>query len=320
MRRGSEPDRAALWAASRGGVIAARVLVEMGLSESTVYRRCRDGGPWQRLAPGIVLLCTGEPTEDQLVTAALLHGGPRAVLTGLAACMRQGVRRGPSAGRKLQLLVPDDRQVRHTWFVRVDRTRNMPAAVRRGGVPLAPLPRALADGSRTLRDEREIAELFSDAVQRGLCTVAEIADELDANGQHGSATPRRVLRAVRDGIRSAAELDAQKLWARSGLPEPRWNVAVHDGSGRFLGVADAWWDDVALAWEINSIAWHLRPADYAREQARSARFAAAGVGVLPTVARRLRDDGPEVLRELKAAHRAAAGRPRPPGLRWTERR
>ena len=38
----------------------------------------------------------------------------------------------------------------------------------------------------------------------------------------------------------------------------------------------AWWDDIALAWEINSFAWHLAPEDYAREQARTARFTGRG--------------------------------------------
>ncbi|MBW0134465.1 hypothetical protein [Pseudonocardia abyssalis] len=311
MRRKSGPDRAAIWAASRGGVITARTLVALGVPESTVYHRCRDGGPWQRLAPGVVLLSTGPPTSDQLVVAALLHGGTDAVLTGLEACRRHRIRRGPSSGGSLQLLVPHTRQVRNTWFLRIDRTRRLPHPVYRGRIPLAPVARAVADAVRLLRSEREIAELFSDAVQKNLCTVAQLVTELDAGGQHGSATPRRVLRDVRDGVRSAAELDAKRLWSRSGLPEPWWNAPVHDAAGRFLGIADAWWDDVALVWEINSYQWHLAPEDYAREQEKRARFTAVGVAVLPTLPTRLRTQPREVLAELRASYTAAGARPRP---------
>jgi hypothetical protein len=291
-------------------VIPARGLVALGVPESTVYDRCRDGGPWQRLAPGIVLLTNGRPSGAQLVEAALAHCGPGALLTGLEACRRHGVRRGPSP-TILHTLVPHSRQVRSTGIVDVERTRRLPQAVVRDGMPLAPAARAVTDAARRLRDGGDIAELISDAVQRSLCTVDELRSELDDGGQRGSATPRRVLRAAGAGIRSAAELDAQRLWWRSGLPEPWWNVPVLDAEGRLLGIADAWFDEVALAWEINSYAWHLAPADYAREQARLARFVAAGVLVLPTLARRLRIDAAGVLKELTGAYAAAAARPRP---------
>ena len=53
------------------------------------------------------------------------------------------------------------------------------------------------------------------------------------------------------------------------------------------------------------------PADYAREQARTARFTAAGIPVLPTLPKRLTGDQGAVVRELREAHRHASSRPRP---------
>ena len=315
MARGfANLSREHLRAAAHDGVVTARALVALGVPESTVYHRCRDGGPWQRLAPGIILMTTGHPTTGQLVTAALLHGGGDTVLTGLEACRRHGVRRGPAPQPPLHVLVPHDRQVRSAAHIQVERSRRMPAAVVRGGVPLAPVPRAVIDAARRLRDAREITELIADPVQRGLCTVAHLGIELAECGRRGSATPRRILREVGAGIRSTAEADARRLWRRSGLPEPWWNAPVHDLSGRFLGTADAWFDEVALAWEINSLAWHLNPIDYEREQERTARFVAAGVPVLPTQPARMHSDGRAVLDELCAAYIHAASRPRPPVL------
>jgi hypothetical protein len=314
MRRGAwagDHGTRQLLDAATNGVIGARQLVRMGVPEGTVYRRCRSGGPWQLLLPAVVLLSSGTPTRDQLVTGALRYAGTDALLTGLEACRRHGVRRGPRADDTLHLLVPHDRQPRSTGYVVIERTQRLPQAVVRLGVPLAPVGRATVDAARRLTDPAQVAELMADTVQRGLCTVSELAGEVDDAQRRGTAVPRGVLRDVEDGVRSAAEADAKRLWARSGLPEPWWNAPVHDGRGRLLGVADAWFDAVALAWEINSVEWHLLPEDYAREQERTARFVAAGALVLPTQPRRLRRDPRAVIGELREAYARAGARPRP---------
>ena len=142
--------------ASNRGVIYARALVDLGVPERTVYDRCRDGGPWQRLAPGIVLLSTGLPSVDQRITAALLHGGPGSIVTGVHAARRHGVRRGPGPGPTIQILVPHTRQVRCTAWIEVERSERMPPAVLRDGLPLAPVPRAVVDAARRMRDARDI--------------------------------------------------------------------------------------------------------------------------------------------------------------------
>jgi len=55
--------------------------------------------------------------------------------------------------------------------------------------------------------------------------------------------PREVLREINAGVRSVAEADArmlvQLLVQRSGLPMPRWNVPLRDGTGRFIATPDA---------------------------------------------------------------------------------
>jgi hypothetical protein len=300
-----------LHAAAHDGVIRAPALVELGVPERTVYRRCRPGGPWKLLLPATVLLANGRPTPDQLVVAGLLYAGPDAVVTGIEAARRQGVRRGPDPDGRLHLLVPHDQQPASTRYVVVERTRRMPHAVQRGGMPLAPVPRAVVDGARRLASPEQVTELLADAVQRSLCTVGQLWTEIEAAQRRGTAIPRAVLRDVTAGVRSAAERMAKAVWRRTGLPEPWWNAAVYDDTGSLLGVADAWWDGAALAWEINSVAWHLAPGDYAREQARTARFTAAGIPVLPTLPKRLVDEPAAVVRELRQAHRHASARPRP---------
>jgi hypothetical protein len=313
MRRGRwANDLEALRRSARHRVIRVSALVGLGVPGPTIARRCQDGGPWRRLLPGIVLLGSGPPTRQQEITAALMYGGREALVTGLEACRRYGVRRGPEPAEKVHLLVPEERQLKGAGFVVVERTTRFPPAVVRDGVPLAPVVRACLDGARRLHSAAQITELIADTVQRRLCTPAQLAAELREGSQRGSATPRKVLADVSDGIRSTAERDAKRLLRRSNLPEPWWNVPVYNARGRLLGIADAWFDDVALAWEINSYAWHLNPEDYAREVSRTADMTAENVMVLPVLPTALHKDPDGSLATLDAAYRAAALRPRPP--------
>jgi hypothetical protein len=313
MRRGRwANDPEALRRSARDRVIPVAALVGLGVPGPTVARRCQDGGPWRRLLPGIVLLGSGPATRQQEITAALMYGGPDALVTGLEACRRYGVRRGPEPPRKVHLLVPEERQLKGSEFVVVERTTRLPPAIVRDGVPLTPAVRACLDGARRLHSAAEITELIADTVQRRLCTPAQLAAELREGSQRGSATPRRVLVDVSEGVRSTAERDAKRLVARSGLPAPWWNVPVYDDRGRLLGIADAWFDEVALTWEINSYAWHLNPESYAREITRTADMTAANVMVLPVLPTALHRDPAGSMATLVAAYAAAARRPRPP--------
>jgi hypothetical protein len=317
VRRGSWADAAhtaAVRTVADKGVISVRQLVGLGVPETTVYRRCRPGGPWQLLLPAVVMLSTGSPTRDQLVAGALRYAGEDSLVTGVEACRRHGVRRGLPTHDTVHLLVPHARQPRSTRFVVIERTWRPPDPVMRSGVPLAPVARAAVDAVRRFADPGNVTELLADAVQRGLCTVQDLVHEVEDCQRRGTAVPRRVLDGVGAGARSAAELDAKRLWARSGLPEPWWNAPVYDVGGRLLGVVDAWFDEVALAWEINSVEWHLNPENYAREQERTARLIAEGVPVLPTQPRRMRTAAGVVVDELRAAYTHAAARPRPPVL------
>jgi hypothetical protein len=300
------------------GVAAAKQLVAAGALERTVYRRCLDGGPWQNPLPGIILLFSGKPTRPQSVLAAVLLGGPGAMVTGAEACRRYGLRRGPARPRhernpmdEVHLLVPHHRQLRSVEYVHVERTKSLPEPVIRSGVPLAPPARACIDAARRLRTDGEIAELLSDAVQSRLCTVAELNQELEASSRRHTALPRRVLRAIAEGVRSAAEIDAKRLWRSTRLPEPMWNADIYTEHGIFLGTADCWLDDVAMVWEIESSEWHMSPEDHDRTVERAARFTAAGAVYTATKPKRIRTDRAEVARRLKATYAQAKNRPRP---------
>jgi hypothetical protein len=294
-------------------MVRVSTLVELGMSRATVHHRCRKDGPWQRVLPGVVALHRGPLRRVDMLHAALVYAGEGAMITGLDACRLHGLRNVPES-TTVHVLVPDDRQYSSTAWVKIERTTRLPTATQAGGVRAAPLIRAVLDAARFRRTEREVLAMLTETVQRRRCSTEELRRELDAGSKFGSALPRRILREMVSGVQSVAEAQAKLLLRGLGLPAPLWNRQVVDSSGKRLGRPDAWFDDVALAWEIDSVEYHTSPDDYAATMAKHSRMAAAGVIVVHTLPSWLRTRPDEVRAELRKAYEQAKRRPRPPLL------
>jgi hypothetical protein len=298
-------------AAQPHGVVARWQLNELGVSDKMIWERCRPGRVWRRLLPGVVCMHNGEPSWLQQVDAALRYARRGAMITGLAAARLHGLRRSPAIDR-IHLLVADDKQPATYGFVIVERTKRLPEPQRRSGFPVAPITRAVLDGTRRLLEQDAVDALIAEAVQRGLTTPRELADELNEGARRGASRPRAAIRAMLAGARSKAEADAHRIVTASRLPRPMWNPTLTALDGARLPTPDGWFDDVALAWEIDSLEFHLSPEDYARTLRRHATMTGAGIIVLHTLPSRLLREPAAVLRELSAAYAQAALRPRPP--------
>ncbi|MFI5588177.1 hypothetical protein ACIA5G_24210 [Amycolatopsis sp. NPDC051758] len=131
---------------------------------------------------------------------------------------------------------------------------------------------------------------------------------------HGRKTTSTRFVVIGRTTESVAEADAWEIWKRSGLPPAAWNVKVFDRDGTYVTKPDAWCDEVAFAWEIDSVTYHGEGDHFLKTLTRNARHAAAGIGFLQTPPSRLRTEPEAVLKELRAAYTAAAARPRPPGV------
>jgi hypothetical protein len=286
-------------------------LLRLGVPQGLPARKCQPGGGWTRLLTGVYLLTGGSPTRGQMVRAAMLRAGPGSALTGVEAADRHGVRRLPT-DQSVHVLVPNARALASQSFMVVERSRRPWSIHMIGGFPLVNVERALVDAARREQRLDVVRAMLADGLQRGLCTVASLTEEVAVRRLRGTAIVRRVLAEVGDGVRSAAEAWAHSLIRGSGLPKPAWNVELRTSDGQSLGVMDAWWDDVGLAWEIDSLEFHLTPDGYARTMRKHSALAAAGVLVVHTVPSQLQRDTAAVLRDLSAAHASAAARPRPP--------
>ncbi|MDQ7806985.1 hypothetical protein Q5425_24870 [Amycolatopsis sp. A133] len=252
-----------------------------------------------------------EPTDEQRLQAALIRGGRSTMLTGLWALRRHGLREFPEPD-DVHILVPDEREITSSGFVVVERTTRLPAPVMRGGLPVAPVYRAALDAARRIRDFETVQALLAEAVQRRRCTPELLDKELRLGSQRGSALVRRALQAILGGAESVAEAEAWDIWKLAELPPAEWNVRVFDERGGFIAKPDAWCDDIAFAWEIDSRKWHGEGDGYSDTLARNARYTAAGITFLQTLPIDLRKEPDRVIEDLRSAYRAACRRPRPP--------
>jgi hypothetical protein len=284
--------------ARRDGVCRRTDLEQLGFPSSTVSFRTRPNGPWQRLFPGVVLTNSGVPTHRQLLLAALAYAEGGAVLSGHTALALYGVRSARSA-EPVHVLIPHRRRRHSVRGLVIERTKRLPQHRSRDGLPCAPIERAVIDAVRKMTGRNEIRGVIAEVVQRGLATLPQLADELRATQQRGTALPRLVLREVTDGVRSAAEAQARDVIAAANLPRPLWNRDVHDSCGTWLGRPDAIWPDQGVVLEIDSLEWHLSPGSYRRTQARQRRLARAGLIVFPVTPAAVRDNPRAFIEELK---------------------
>lgn len=310
MPRKPRIDWDAVATAAEHGILKVSELDQLGIPRQTVHHRLSRSERWTRLLPGIAMLSTGVPTVRQQYDAALRYAGPDSMLTGSAACRLHGLDRHQNS-RNVHVLIPHDQKRASKEFVEVERTERLPAPETRDGFRVAPLVRALLDAARRMPSLDAVRALLAEAVQRGLTYPHDLTAELAVGSQRGSARCRYVLAEISANVHSTAEAWAYRVLQGSDLPDMWWNVRLLAADGSLLGVPDAWIDEVGLAWQIDSRAYHLSPAAYDNTVRRHTMMTAAGVVVVHTLPSRLRDEPAAVLDELRRAHRVAQQRPRP---------
>ncbi|MGV9264349.1 hypothetical protein ACWDRR_06775 [Kitasatospora sp. NPDC003701] len=311
MTRTDLLDPLLLLGADQQHIVTRAQLRRLGVPPGTIAHRLRPAGPWQQVLPRVICLQNGRLTAHQRLRAALAYAAPKGrparpgevLLTGDAVLASAGL---PSAGHPADLagvdvLIPGPRRVADRDFVRIHRARGpMPGGFERDdGLWSATVARALADLAPRESGQRRFRALCAEAVQRRHCDLGELLDQLLA--RPGALAVPRVAQVVEDlaaGVRSVVEGEARELLRGAGLPEPLWNPVLFL-DGRFLAVPDAYWPRACVALEIDSRAWHLRPADHERSLARANRLTAAGLPVVRATPVQLRREPEPVLRELR---------------------
>ncbi|ONI91170.1 hypothetical protein ALI144C_01565 [Actinosynnema sp. ALI-1.44] len=289
---------------STEAVVRRSTLMAAGHSNYSVAVRCRPDGPWQQLLPGVLLLKSGQPTRRQRLKAAVLYAGPEAQITGIESLRAHGMHAFDADD--LHMLIPSNRRLSSRDYVRVERTSRMPRARNIRGISFAPPYRAAVDAARNLRDPGEQRAVLYAPMEAGLCTIDQVRAEIDAGAQRGTAALRAMLDEVLPPplANTVPHSWAKRLLSDAPLPAPEWNVPLHTNSGEPLGVADAWWDTVGLAWDFGNQYDTLT-------RRRHEAFSRAGVMVVRTDVAELRGNADRVVLALARGYYKAANRPRP---------
>jgi hypothetical protein len=281
------------------GLLSLSQAERFGVTMSALRYRTRDGGPWQRIFPGVYLTVPDEPTVDQLDMAATLYAGKDGMLTGLAALRRLQipVRTSPF----VDVLVPQVSGRASRSYVRIHRTARLPSFVLIDReIQMATAPRAVIDATRHICEVRELRAIVAAAVQERMCTPEQLETELRRGKLRNSETVRSVLAEVRAGIRSAPEGDLMDLVKRARLPTPLYNPRLYL-DGEFLAIPDAWWKEVSVAAEVDSRQWHFAPEAWERTMLRHDRMAAAGIRVLHFSPKQIRTEPDMVIATIRQA-------------------
>lgn len=251
-------------------VMTTRQLREHGIPAAETTERCRAGGPWQQLLPGVYLLHPGPPTSEERLQAVLLYAShrgptvprqgaasedaPEAMITGLAALALHGFAEAPAllGLDRIDVLVSRTRRLRSTGFARILRAVELPVAQEITGVPAAPVPRALADAVGGLTDAPTVRRLLTEAVRGGHCEATAVVRELS---RARLLTRPHVVDAVDTLLAEGRALAEQQLYAMvraHELPDPLWNVDLRLPGGPHLGGVDAFWPEHGVALEIDT--------------------------------------------------------------------
>src|SRR5690606_1862757 len=192
---------------------------------------------------------------------------------------------------------------------RIVRTSALPDAEQVTGLPVAPVPRALADAVTWLDDAVTVRRLLTEAVRGGHCDAASVVRELTRarllNRPH-------VVDAVDTLVAEGRAIAEDRLYAmvrEHGLPDPVWNVDLRLPGGPHLGGLDAYWPEQAVAVELDTRAprqdddalW----SEYARKREVLERL---GITVVHVTPRKLRDAPDQQAAVVRTALMAAPDR------------
>ncbi|MFC8095308.1 hypothetical protein [Streptomyces sp. NPDC057301] len=318
-------------------VMTAAQLKSHGVANADMNEQCRPGGPWQQILPGVLLLHPGPPTSEERLHAVLMyaarertpgvpsqpnadedHAAPRypdAVITGLAALTLHGFSATPplTALDTIDVLVPRMRRLRSTGCARILRTPALPTPQQVTGLPVAPVPRALADAVAELTDAGAVRRLLTEAVRGGHCEPASVVRELN---QAKLLSRPHVVDAVDSLLaegRAIAEDRLYEMVRDHGLPDPVWNVDLRLPGGPHLGGLDAYWPEHSVAVELDTRAprqgdrqdddalW----SEYARKREHLERL---GITVVHITPKKLRESMEQQAAVVRTALMAAVDR------------
>lgn len=236
--------------------------------------------------------------------AAVLAGGPEAVLSHRAAAALWELRPTPSG--RVDVTVRASRRGRRG--IRFHKSQLHPEDYTVvDGIPVTALHRTLLDYAEIAR--RQQLRLALDAANR-----RDLLDGRKLDALYARSPGRRGVKTLKAAV---AELRGPAPWTQSeleraflallrdaALPEPQCNVLV----GGFL--VDCWWPQQRLVVEVDGYGYHKSRSQFEENRLRDTKLQLAGVRVLRVTQPRIENSPAELLSDLRRGlgPAAASGR------------
>lgn len=260
-------------ARARAGIFTRADAIDAGLSPAQIRRRVRDG-LWVVEFAGVLRAATTPDSIDARERAALARAGQGAALSHFSAARRWRLS-VPDSGY-VWITVPYPRDPRCPPGVRISRSRHVPSDVVRrvSGLPVLDPARTVADLAQYL-DLRQLLAVALEAMQRGLCTHADIDGwRRRLMGRAGMGDLAAVLLEADPALESVLAAEFGRLVASAGvLLVPGFAVRLPDGTQVLCDFADP---VARIDFEVDGFAYHSSPRQVAADRARDRRLARAG--------------------------------------------
>jgi Protein of unknown function (DUF559) len=269
-------------------VVSRGQLIALGLGEDAIDARLRTGRLF-RLHRGVYTVGASAISREGRWMAAVLTGGPGAVLSHRSAAALWGVVRGDGP---VEIALPGKARSRPAIRQHSAKFADDEVTVRRQ-IPVTALGRTLFDIAAGLRCEAFEAAL-REAEYRHRFQLNELERLLGVHpGRRGAVTIRTCLqrlgRGPRGRTRSKLEERFAALLAASDLPKPTLN-ALLDLDGRKVET-DCLWRDQRLIVELDGEKAHRTRVAFESDRERDRRLQLAGWRVIRVTWRQLDDPG-----------------------------
>jgi very-short-patch-repair endonuclease len=293
--------------AQRQASVASRTqLYEMGYSRGEVRNNIR-ARRWRRLGAHCVILHCGPLAQEARYWAAVLEGGPRAVIDGEAALLLAGLQN--YTVNEIRVSVPRGARIRHRGTVaNIRQTRRWAVDDRVcDGVPRTPPGVAAVRAAIWAKSNRQAQLVMIMAVQQGLTSADELAAEmLRIRRDRRRLLLNEVVLELLGGIESLNELDVVRGCRARGLPEPDKQVCRRTPDGLFY--LDFRWNRWGVVVEVDGIQ-HAWVSNLVADALRHNRIAIDGDTVLRLPVLGLRAQPEAFFNQIEDALRASGWRP-----------
>lgn len=237
-------------AAEQEDVISLQQLRHHGVTRGQVRARVA-GGRWRRVHSQVLAVHTGPLPERSRWWAAVLEGGPSAVLDGVSALLAAGLT-GFDVDT-IRVSVPRGSRTRRAAGLNIRETRRLRTTDRApGALPRTRPEIAAVRGALWATSDKQAALIVTMTVQQQLSTPERIGRALlDLRRDRRRELLAVTVQDLLEGVRALSEAEFAHECRRRGFPEPSRQVVRKSKDGRYY--LDAYWEEWGVVVEIDGI-------------------------------------------------------------------